>query len=173
LSAPATVAVIADTHLPRGNRRLPDGCVERLRAADLVIHAGDFSTSEALKELETLTARLIGVHGNVDDAEVRRRLPEQMEVEVGGTRIGVIHDAGPARGRLARMRRLFPEADAVIFGHSHMPLLERDAEGFQIFNPGSPTERRRAPVHAMGIARIGNEGVRFEHVELPSPSNRI
>ena len=64
------------------------------------------------------------------------------------------------------MRRRFPGADAVIFGHSHMPLLEQE-EGFQIFNPGSPTERRRAPARTMGIARVGARGLRFEHVALP------
>ncbi len=167
MSASLTAAVIADTHLPRGRRRLPEACVERLRAADLVIHAGDFSAVEAYEEIAALARRLVAVHGNVDAAELRRRLPEQVEVEVGGARLAVVHDAGPAPGRLARMRRRFPDCDAVIFAHSHMPLLERDPAGFQIFNPGSPTERRRAPVHGMGIAGIGNEGVRFEHVELP------
>ena len=163
------IAIIADTHLPRGSRRLPDACVERLRAADLVIHAGDFSTSGAHDDIEALSKRLVAVHGNVDDSELRRRLPEQAEVEVDGARIAVIHDAGPARGRLGRMRRRFPDAAAVVFGHSHMPLLERDERGFQIFNPGSPTERRRAPSRTMGIARIGSDGVRFEHVELGAP----
>ena len=159
------VAVIADTHLPRGSRRLPDACVERLRAADLVIHAGDFSTAAAYEEIGAMTKDLVAVHGNVDDAELRRQLPERTEVTVGPVRIGVIHDAGPARGRLERMRRLFPGVDAVVFGHSHMPLLEREGD-FQIFNPGSPTERRRAPVRTMGIASVGG-GLRFEHLDLP------
>ncbi len=160
-----TVAVIADTHLPRGSRRLPDTCVERIRAADLVIHAGDFSTAAAHDEIAALAPRLVAVHGNVDDGELRGRLPERVEVEVGGAVIGVVHDAGPARGRVGRLRRLFPDADAVVFGHSHMPLLERD-KGFQIFNPGSPTERRRAPARTMGMATVGTAGVEFEHIEL-------
>jgi putative phosphoesterase len=161
-----TIALIADTHLPRGSRRLPEACIARLRAADLVIHAGDFSTAEVHDELAGIANRLVGVHGNVDDAALRRRLPERAEVEVAGALIAVVHDAGPARGRLERLRRLFPDAHAVVFGHSHMPLLERDG-GFQIFNPGSPTERRRAPVRTMGVAKMGNEGLRFRHVELP------
>jgi putative phosphoesterase len=160
-----TVAVIADTHLPRGTRRLPEACVEQLRAADLAIHAGDFSTAAAYDEIAALTPRLAAVHGNVDDAALRRRLPERMEVEVGGLVIGVVHDAGPARGRVGRLRRLFPRADAVVFGHSHMPLLEREGE-FQIFNPGSPTERRRAPARTMGMARVSDGGVEFGHIEL-------
>ena len=159
------IAVIADTHLPRGSRRLPDACVERIRAADLVIHAGDFSSAGAYAELGELAKEVVAVHGNVDDAELRRHLPEQVEVDVAGARVGVIHDAGPARGRLARLRRLFPDADAVVFGHSHMPLLERDGE-FQIFNPGSPTERRRAPARTMGIATTGERGLQFRHINL-------
>ena len=159
------IAVIADTHLPRGSRRLPEACVERIRAADLVIHAGDFSSRPAYDEIASLSRELVAVHGNVDDAELRRRLPERVEVDVGGARIAVIHDAGPKQGRLRRLRALFPGADAVVFGHSHMPLLERDG-AFQIFNPGSPTERRRAPVRTMGIAETGGEALVFRHLEL-------
>ena len=80
-------------------------------------------------------------------------------------RIGLVHDAGPARGRLARLRRRFPKADAVVFGHSHMPLHEAD-DAFQIFNPGSPTERRRAPHRTMGVAHVEGGAVDFAHVRL-------
>lgn len=160
-----TIAVIADTHLPRGKRRLPDECVRRIAAADAVIHAGDFSTAAAYEEIAAIGPPLHAVHGNVDDAELRERLPERATVELSGARIAVIHDAGPARGRLERMRREFSNADALVFGHSHLPLHER-APGFQIFNPGSPTERRRAPTHTMGVATIGRGGISFRHVEL-------
>jgi predicted phosphodiesterase len=101
----------------------------------------------------------------VDEDALRRRLPEEQVVEVDGVRVGLVHDAGPARGRLRRMRRRFPDAEAVIFGHSHIPLLERD-DGFQIFNPGSPTERRRAPRHTMGLAAVRDGEIRFEHLAL-------
>ena len=94
-----------------------------------------------------------------------RRLPETREVEAGGARIAMVHDAGPRAGRLARMRRRFPDADAVVFGHSHIPLHE-EREGFQIFNPGSPTDRRRQPRHTMGLAHVTGDRVRFEHVDL-------
>ena len=158
------IALIADTHLPRGARRLPDECVARMRAADLVLHAGDVMTEEALEEIESIGTPVIAVQGNTDSPVLRGRLPAETVVEAG-VRIGMIHDAGPARGRLDRMRRRFPEADAVVFGHSHMPLREED-RGFQIFNPGSPTERRRAPRHTMGIATVENGHIRFEHVQL-------
>jgi uncharacterized protein len=162
------LAIISDTHLPRGGRVLPDACVQRLRSADLVLHAGDLVTAEVLADLRALGPPVEAVHGNIDDHEVRRLLPSARMVAVAGARIAMVHDGGAAGGRLARLARRFPEADAVIFGHSHIPLLERDpATGFQIFNPGSPTDRRRQPTHTMGLARIGEDGaVAFELIDL-------
>ena len=159
------LAIIADTHLPRGARELPEACVARLRAADLILHAGDLSTLEVLARLEALGPPVAAVRGNVDDEQVGARLPVQRVVEAAGARIAMVHDAGPAAGRLARLARRFPEAGAVVFGHSHVPLHERDAAtGFQIFNPGSPTERRKAPAHTMGLARVEDGTVAFELV---------
>jgi putative phosphoesterase len=156
------VAVISDTHMPRGARRLPDPFVERIRAADLLLHAGDFATVEVLRELERIGPPLVGVHGNVDTAELRRLLPAERIVRVEEARIAMVHDAGASAGRLERLRRRFGDsADAVVFGHSHLPLHERAADGFQIFNPGSPTERRRAPAHTMGLAQVEGSSIEF------------
>jgi putative phosphoesterase len=160
------LAIISDTHLPKGNRRLPDACLARLRAADLIVHAGDLSTLAVLEELRALGPPVAAIHGNVDDAQVRAALPETHTIEAGSVRIALVHDAGPRTGRLERLRRRFPDTDGVIFGHSHLPLHEQAADGFQIFNPGSPTERRRAPTHTMGIARVEGDRVTFELVEL-------
>ncbi len=159
------IAIISDTHMPRGARRLPEECVARLRGADLIIHAGDLMTASVLRELREL-GEVVAVHGNADDFEVRALLPERAVIDVAGAGIAVMHDAGPARGRLARMRKTFPDADAVIFGHSHIALHERDQDGFQIFNPGSPTERRRSPQHTMGLARVRAGRVTFELIAL-------
>jgi putative phosphoesterase len=159
------IAIIADTHLPKGTRRLPDSCVERLKQADLIIHAGDLSTMQVLRELQSYS-QVIAVHGNVDAFEVRAALPEHTEVEADGARIAVTHDAGPRHGRLNRLRLRFPTADAVVFGHSHIPLHETAPDGFQIFNPGSPTERRRSPRHTMGLAHVKNGTLTFELIEL-------
>jgi predicted phosphodiesterase len=109
---------------------------------------------------------VVAVHGNVDDASLCAELPETVVLAAGAARIAVIHDSGPRRRRLERMRARFPDAAAVVFGHSHLPLLERAPDGFQIFNPGSPTERRRAPVHAMGLAVAQDGSVDFELIEL-------
>jgi len=159
------IAIISDTHLPRGSRALPDACVERLKAADLIIHAGDFSRAEILEELKRL-GPIVGVHGNTDDSLLRAALPESTVIGVGeGRKLAVIHDAGASQGRLRRMKARFPGVDAVIFGHSHIPLHEQAPDGFQIFNPGSPTDRRRQPRHTMGLCHAGDQ-LRFELVEL-------
>jgi uncharacterized protein len=159
------IAVISDTHMPKGSRRLPAQCVERCRAAELIIHAGDLAQLSVLRELERY-GEVVAVHGNVDDAEVRRVLAATATIDAGGVKIAIVHDAGPSRGRLERMRRRFPDADAVVFGHSHLPLHERAGDGFQIFNPGSPTERRRAPHRTMGIARVHARTIEFELIVL-------
>jgi uncharacterized protein len=157
------IAVISDTHLPRGARRLPPDCVRRIAGADLLLHAGDFSTLDVLRELEAIGPPLVGVHGNVDSPELRRLLPAERIVEAEGVRLAMVHDAGPRAGRLARLRARFgDEADAAVFGHSHLPLHERAEDGFQIFNPGSPTERRRAPAHTMGLAHAKDGELTFE-----------
>src|SRR5687768_1495076 len=100
--------------MPRGRRRLPDACVAALSAADLIVHAGDFTAPEALAEIDAIGPPLVAVHGNVDVPAVRSRLPERVVFDAGGATIGVVHDAGPRRGRLARLRIEFPDADAVV-----------------------------------------------------------
>ncbi len=151
--------------MPRGSRRLPQACLERLHGADLIVHVGDFVTAGVLAEIAAIGPPVIAVYGNVDDEALRRDLPEERVLELAGARVGLVHDAGPARGRLGRLRRRFPDTDAAVFGHSHLPLHERESD-FQIFNPGSPTERRRAPHRSMGLATVGEGEIRFEHVAL-------
>jgi uncharacterized protein len=151
--------------MPKNNRRLPPRCVELIRAAEAVIHAGDFSAASVLDELRALCPTVLAVHGNVDEPGLRRALPNELEVELGTRSLAIVHDAGPAKGRLSRMRRRFPAADAVVFGHSHLPLHEEEGD-FQIFNPGSPTERRRAPRASMGLLTCSRGRLSFEHVWL-------
>ena len=160
------LAIISDTHMPRGARSLPAACVAELRAADAILHAGDFMRVEVLQMLEGLGPPVHGIHGNVDDDALTRLLPAARVVEAAGARIAMVHDAGQKTGRLARMRARFKDADAVVFGHSHLPLHEQAPDGFQIFNPGSPTERRSAPAHTMGIATIEAGRPRFELLRL-------
>ncbi|MFF5208636.1 metallophosphoesterase family protein [Streptosporangium sp. NPDC000396] len=144
------VVVLADTHAPRRWKSCPPRVAEHLRGADLILHAGDVCTADVLGELAAY-APVHAVKGNNDGPEVTA--PETLELDLGGLRVAMIHDSGAARGRLARMRRRFPEADLVIFGHSHIPL-DESGDGLRIFNPGSPTDRRRQPHGTVGLLRI-------------------
>ena|SRR5438552_2116112 len=143
------IAVVADTHIPRGSRRLPDACVERLRAAELVLHAGDLTGAEFLGELRALGPPVAAVRGNMDEPSLRESLPETTVVDIGGgIRIGMVHIPGPRAGREGLLTARFPGCSAVVYGHTHEPQVERHGAVW-ILNPGSPTERRRAPTRTM------------------------
>jgi putative phosphoesterase len=159
------LAIISDTHMPGRGRALPEACLARLRAADAILHAGDLVAAEVLELLESLGPPVHAVHGNIDEPALRMRLPAVRAIDANGPRIVLTHDGGAAQGRLERLHARFPDADAVVFGHSHLPLHEA-CDGFHIFNPGSPTDRRRAPAHTMGIATARDGRLRFELVEL-------
>jgi uncharacterized protein len=126
-----------------------------LRGADLILHAGDVCTAAVLDELAQY-APVTAVVGNNDGPDVAAwGATETASVSAGGLRIVMIHDSGPAAGRVARMRARFPDADLVVFGHSHIPM-DVAAGGFRIFNPGSPTDRRRQPHGTLGVLRVGD-----------------
>jgi len=161
------VAVISDTHLPRGIRRIPEACLARLRTADLILHAGDVTTEAAFAELEALGPSVHAVHGNMDDAALQRRLPPRLIVEVGDVRIGMTHDPGPWAGREERLAGRFPGCAAVVYGHTHEPQVAR-ADEVWILNPGSPTERRRAPTHAMLMLEVEGREITPELIPLSS-----
>ena len=141
------VVAIADTHMPRGSRRLPEACIEAIRAADLLLHAGDVVSLGTLEELAAIGPRVEAVCGNMDEPVLRRRLPVERVVDVGRVRIGMVHIGGPAAGRHERLTRRFPDCDAVVYGHSHLPEVAR-AGGVWLLTPGSPPERRRAPARS-------------------------
>jgi uncharacterized protein len=147
------VIVLSDTHAPQRWRACPPHVAEQLRGADLILHAGDVCTARVLVEL-TEYAPVAAVVGNNDTPDVAEwGAAPTAELNLDGLRVAMIHDTGPAVGRLARMRRRFPEADLVVFGHSHIPL-DESAYGLRIFNPGSPTDRRRQPHGTLGVLVI-------------------
>ena len=155
-------AVIADTHVPRRARRLPEGLIPHLQRADLILHAGDLMDPTLLEELAAY-APTRTVRGNLDQPEAG--LPETLEFEFGGARVAMVHDSGPKRGRRNRMRRRFPKARVVVFGHSHIPWLEDEA-GLLLLNPGSPTDKRRQPDHTFAMLRVERGEVRAEILAL-------
>ncbi|HLU72870.1 MAG TPA: metallophosphoesterase family protein [Nonomuraea sp.] len=157
------VVALSDTHAPRRWKSCPPRVAGLLAGADVILHAGDVCVPSVIDELSAY-APVHVVKGNNDGPDLDA--PETLELELGGLRVGMTHDSGPAKGRLARMRRRFPEADLVVFGHSHIPLDESEA-GFRIFNPGSPTDRRRQPHGTVGVLRIeGGELVAAEIVPV-------
>jgi uncharacterized protein len=128
------------------------------------LHAGDFVSTAVLEELETHT-RVEAVCGNMDDAELRSSLPARLVVEAGDVRIGMLHDPGPSRDRERRLSAAFPGCAAVVYGHTHFPQVER-RQGVWILNPGSPTERRRAPRRSFLLLDVIGDAIRPRLVEL-------
>lgn len=147
------VIALADTHAPRRWKSCPPAVAACLRQADLILHAGDVCVAAVLDELAGY-APVHAVLGNNDAPDVAAwGARPTLETELAGLKVAMIHDAGPADGRLRRMRATFPDAELVVFGHSHIPLDARDG-GFRIFNPGSPTDRRRQPHGTLGVLDI-------------------
>jgi putative phosphoesterase len=160
------IVVLADTHIRRGSaRRLPPAVYTALEGADLILHAGDVVTVALLEELNGF-APTVAVLGN-NDAELVGQLPEDRLLTVEGLRVALVHDSGARKGREARMRRRFPRADLVVFGHSHMPVDAEGVDGQRLFNPGSPTETRPA-YRGLGFGRLRiDAGELVDHELIP------
>jgi uncharacterized protein len=143
------IAVLSDTHSPRYWKRCPPAVAAALEGVDAILHAGDVCLAETLDELATW-APVHAVRGNNDGPDVAAwGAAETLQLDLGGLDIAMIHDSGPATGRAARLRRMFPQAALVVFGHSHIPW-DEEHDGQRAFNPGSPTDRRRQPRATMG-----------------------
>ncbi|BBY94441.1 phosphoesterase [Mycobacterium gallinarum] len=135
--------LIADTHVPKRARDLPARVWDEVDAADVVIHAGDWVEPQLLDTLDARAERLIACWGNNDGAELRGRLPERADITLAGVRFTVTHETGASGGRDARMAKLYPDTDVLVFGHSHIPWDTTAKTGLRLLNPGSPTDRRR------------------------------
>jgi putative phosphoesterase len=147
------VVAISDTHAPRRWRSCPPRVAGLLSGADLILHAGDVCTPDVLDELSGYAPVRV-VLGNNDGPDVAAwGAPERLELDLDGLSVAMVHDSGAATGRTRRMRRWFPGADLVVFGHSHIPL-DQTGDGVRVFNPGSPTDRRRQPHGTLGLLTI-------------------
>jgi len=145
--------LLADTHVPRRARDLPPVVWEAVDAADVVLHAGDWVDVTLLDALEARARRVVGCWGNNDGPDLRARLPEVARAELGGVRFAVVHETGQAAGREARCAAAYPDADVLVFGHSHIPWDTVAPGGLRLLNPGSPTDRRRQPTGTYLTAR--------------------
>ncbi|GER22754.1 phosphoesterase [Zafaria cholistanensis] len=146
--------------MPKRARALRPELWEAIEAADVVFHAGDWVDAALLDELERRSRRLVGVWGNNDGPDLRARLPEVARVEIGGVRFAMVHETGSAQGREKRCAARFPDADVLVFGHSHIPWDTAAPNGLRLLNPGSPTDRRRQPACTYMTGTIGDGGLR-------------
>jgi putative phosphoesterase len=157
------VVVLADTHIrDSGATRLPEAAWAEVRAAELILHAGDVVEAGFLAELRAV-APVHAVLGN-NDAALRGVLPEVVEIELAGVRVAMIHETGASKGREGRVRRRFPAADVVVFGHSHIPWNAPGIDGQLLFNPGSATQRRSQPHRTLGRLDLRRGTVRAAEI---------
>lgn len=156
------VLVLADTHIG-SEASLPEAVLRLAQRADHIIHAGDFTSLETLFVLKEF-APTHAVYGNMDDAQLRAQLDERIDIRIGGIRIGVVHDAGPNESRVERLTSWFNRANLVVFGHTHTPCVEQTESGVWIVNPGSSTQRRRAPTHTVVWIEITEGEIRAADV---------
>lgn len=161
---PLNLVLIADTHVPKRAKSLPGQVWDAVEAADVVFHAGDWVEAALLDEFERRSTRLLGVYGNNDGPELRRRLPEATTATLDGVRFAIVHETGPARGRELRCDALYPGTDVLVFGHSHIPWDTVSPDGLRLLNPGSPTDRRRQPACTFMEAVV--DGGRLIEVKL-------
>jgi putative phosphoesterase len=155
--------VLADTHIRAGGtRRLPEPVLRLLEHTDVILHAGDLVDASVLATLEAI-APTYAVLGN-NDHSLTGRLPVTQMLEIAGVHIAMIHDSGPATGRPGRLRRRFRDADIVVFGHSHIPVDAAGVDGQRLFNPGSPTERRRQPHRTAGVLELDDGTIRSTEI---------
>ncbi|HEX2053458.1 MAG TPA: metallophosphoesterase family protein [Actinomycetota bacterium] len=152
----ARIGILSDTHLPRGQRRIPDRALKLFENCDLLLHAGDFVEAEVLYELGAY-GEVRGVLGNCDSPELAAQLPVTDSLELGGVRIGMIHDSGDRQRRRSRMAVAFPQHRVVVFGHSHQPMVEDDGE-LLLLNPGSACDPRRARIPTIALLDV-DDGV--------------
>jgi putative phosphoesterase len=154
------LVVLADTHIPKRARDLPDEVWRAVDRADVVFHAGDWVDEATLDRLEDRAARVVGVYGNNDGPGLRARLPEVVHVTLEDVRFAMIHETGAAHGREARADQAFPDTDVLFFGHSHIPWDTTTPAGLRLLNPGSPTDRRRQPAATFLTADVVDSTLR-------------
>lgn len=155
--------LLADTHLPKRAKDLPDAVWAQVERADVVVHAGDWVDAVTLDRLEARSRRLLACWGNNDGPDLRARLPEVARATIGGVRVAVVHETGGRVGRDARMRAAYPDTDLLVFGHSHIPW-DTAHSGLRLLNPGSPTDRRQQPHCTFMTLRLHDGSV--DDVEL-------
>lgn len=156
---PTRLFLLADTHVPKRARALPEAVRRMASDVDLIVHAGDWVEESVLDDLLAI-GPVLGVWGNNDGEDLRARLPEVARAEIEGVRLAVVHETGAAAGRAKRMDAAYPDTDLLVFGHSHIPWDSKTPTGLRLLNPGSPTDRRRQPACTVMTATLADGAVR-------------
>lgn len=159
------IGVLSDTHLPRRGRELPIVLLKTLEKADLIIHAGDFTTLAVLQRLKGL-APVKAVYGNADADEVLKVLNKSEQFCLEGLSIGLIHGFGTRRTTKTRAAEAFPLAQCIVYGHSHIPNIELSGNRL-LFNPGSPIDKRSVPYPTYGLLSVNSGMFTAEILTLP------
>lgn len=166
------IGVVSDTHLSGRGRKLPEALLDAFRQADVIVHAGDWVSMDVYEQLAAI-APVYGVAGNCDGEELIRKFGFVRNVECSGVRIGIVHGhEGPGRTTPERARLAFRDdpPDLIVFGHSHIPYMERAGQTL-LFNPGSPTDKRRQPLYSFGIVTVAEGGgLQAEHRYFSAPT---
>lgn len=158
------VAVLSDTHIPIASNDLPKAVYDGIASVDMILHAGDLVDVSVLDKLSAI-APTRAVCGNMDNSGVRSRLPNKDIVKIGEVSIGLIHGWGPPSGLIELTRQEFKNVDMIVFGHSHMPLLQTK-DGILFFNPGSPTDKIFAPYNSYGVLEIDGKNINPKIVKI-------
>lgn len=161
------IVVVSDTHMPRMNKKLPDRLIRELKKADAVIHAGDWTKLSVYEELKQY-APIYGVAGNNDGAEIIRKFGLRKLVTLEGMVIGLVHGHGEGKRLDTEARALDTFKDthlnALVYGHSHVPVLKHTSNGMLIFNPGSPTDKRRQSLYSFGVFMLTRSSLEAKHI---------
>ena len=172
-AAPLTIGVISDTHIfgGGGSRKLPHEVLDLFQRfdVDLIVHVGDIVIQDVLDTLATV-APAIAVYGNNEPIQLWKRLPERIVLTIGEHRIGIVHGHGGATARATAKTAFAEPMDLVIYGHSHIPMIE-EIDGVVYFNPGSPTDRRWSRHFGIGIISVDEQGIRPELILFDSPAH--
>jgi putative phosphoesterase len=159
------VLVLSDTHIPDFATRLPPNLVPELSRADVILHAGDVTSPDILDELASSATVHVALGNGDGPAVAAWGATDEVLLDLDGLPVAMVHDSGSRTGREGRLTRRFPEARLIVFGHSHIPI-DVEHAGVRLFNPGSPTWKRRQPAPTYGIVLIDRGRVRTRIVEL-------
>ena len=162
------ILVLSDTHIPHRARFLPPELHAPLEQADMILHAGDFTTHDVLLELQAYGKPIHAVFGNMDEVELVHTLPEVKRFSLGNVSFAITHGSGARVGLEERViqRVGSPAPDILVYGHSHRARILPHKTTL-LFNPGSATDTVYAKEQTYGWILIQPSRVILKILALP------